>query len=581
MSIKNEDATTSDAPESGPRLSPFSATPSILSENTTDEPPDLGAFSSVFRTLASFQQQPPVVHQRTTSHTTTSKLYYVHEELSDTESDAAHSTVWNHDPIRSYLSSDNAPDGPRPIAEEEDPVSLTEGEDDKILARSGPGPSLGILDSALYFLANERAKLASSKQRDTSTSDQQDSKVPWRRITSPRRRRRRKRKLPKAEPAGVVTIAPTPDSSVDLSSSPDSRNQIASKSGILRYAFSRSTPNLLAQTAPVDPAFEQLHELASKLITDFPENTRALSRLPRMSTNPLTDDSFADPRFTLPSNLSKRDNSPLFHVFIDHSNILIGFLSFLKRSPTYRQRRLARTHLSHAALTLILERGRLVTRRVMAASSPLYQPMDTAEQLGYEVHIFMRVPQLTNDIPERTHKVRRSSSSNHGPSEADLSAPHAKSPPRGRTGHGRAGSGSKFLPFLHLPHHHNSSNAHSNSDHSHSHHNGTPSSRPRYREQGVDELLQLKLHQSIIDAERPPPGSTIILATGDGNMGEFNEDGFVGCVRSALKKGWKVELYAWRECLSRVWEKEFGNSEWKDRFRIIGLEKYGGDLLLV
>jgi len=106
-------------------------------------------------------------------------------------------------------------------------------------------------------------------------------------------------------------------------------------------------------------------------------------------------------------------------------------------------------------------------------------------------------------------------------------------------------------------------------------------SRTRFREQGVDELLQLKLHQSIVDAEHPPPGSTIILATGDGNMGEFNEDGFVGCVRSALKKGWKVELYTWRECLSRVWEKEFcgADSEWKDRFRIVALEKYGGDLL--
>jgi len=64
-------------------------------------------------------------------------------------------------------------------------------------------------------------------------------------------------------------------------------------------------------------------------------------------------------------------------------------------------------------------------------------------------------------------------------------------------------------------------------------------------------------------------------------MGEFNEDGFVGCVRSALKKGWKVELYAWRDTLSRVWEKEFAESEWKDKFRIIGLEKYGVDLLLV
>lgn len=168
---------------------------------------------------------------------------------------------------------------------------------------------------------------------------------------------------------------------------------------------------------------------------------------------------------------------------------------------------------------------------------------------------------------EKTHKSKRSNSSNH---EVESSASLARSPPRGRSFHKRHSSNSNTLPAIQPD---NTSN------------NNTPnngiSSRIRYREQGVDELLQLKLHQSIIDVEHPPPGSTIILATGDGNMGEFNEDGFVGCVRSALKKGWKVELYAFRSTLSHVWEKAFGESEWKDRFRIVGLEKYGSDLLLV
>ena len=67
-------------------------------------------------------------------------------------------------------------------------------------------------------------------------------------------------------------------------------------------------------------------------------------------------------------------------------------------------------------------------------------------------------------------------------------------------------------------------------------------SRIRYREQGVDELLQLKLHQAIAAQgdDPPPPGSTIVLATGDGNAGQFNEDGFRGCVRLALRRKWKV-----------------------------------------
>ena len=60
--------------------------------------------------------------------------------------------------------------------------------------------------------------------------------------------------------------------------------------------------------------------------------------------------------------------------------------------------------MSHAALTLILERGRPVTRRVLAASSPLYQPMDGAEQLGYEVRVYARVPD-TGDGADRAGRA--------------------------------------------------------------------------------------------------------------------------------------------------------------------------------
>ena len=55
-----------------------------------------------------------------------------------------------------------------------------------------------------------------------------------------------------------------------------------------------------------------------------------------------------------------------------------------------------------------------------------------------------------------------------------------------------------------------------------------PLGRIKYREQGVDELLQLKLHQALAATDDVPEGSTIVLATGDGNMGQFNEEGFLG-----------------------------------------------------
>lgn len=125
---------------------------------------------------------------------------------------------------------------------------------------------------------------------------------------------------------------------------------------------------------------------------------------------------------------------------------------------------------------------------------------------------------------------------------------------------------------------------------------GTNTPRIRYREQGVDELLQLKLHQVLASIDGPPPpNSTIILATGDGNVGQFNEDGFLGGVRTALKKGWRVELYAWEGGLSKSWKREFGEgSEWgsagtgkkgkgedRPRFRVIGMEQFGGELVEV
>lgn len=113
---------------------------------------------------------------------------------------------------------------------------------------------------------------------------------------------------------------------------------------------------------------------------------------------------------------------------------------------------------------------------------------------------------------------------------------------------------------------------------------GTPggsTTRVRYREQGVDELLQLKLHQAIADVDVVPPNATIVLATGDGNVGQFNEEGFLGCVRTALKKGWRVELYAWEGGLSRSWKREFGEGPHRHRFSIHGLGRFGQDLLEV
>jgi hypothetical protein len=77
---------------------------------------------------------------------------------------------------------------------------------------------------------------------------------------------------------------------------------------------------------------------------------------------------------------------------------------------------------------------------------------------------------------------------------------------------------------------------------------GTSPGKIKYREQGVDELLQLKLHQAIAASDDVPDGSTIILATGDGNMGQFNEEGFLGksTFSPSLTIFFFVDMYIYR-----------------------------------
>jgi hypothetical protein len=264
--------------------------------------------------------------------------------------------------------------------------------------------------------------------------------------------------------------------------------------------------------------------------------------------------------------------------------------------------------MSHAALALILERGRPITRRVLVTSSPLYQPMVSAEELGYEVRVYMRVPDIgggqdrrppvvpplaipssaptaTSSVPATSSRSKRHSRklSGHTSTESDQTGAATKS-----LQHSLGSSGSNSGASISSRHHHHHQQQTSTSITAASltptaaasgNAGTTGGGRIRYREQGVDELLQLKLHQAIADVDEPPPNATIVLATGDGNVGQFNEEGFLGPVRTALKKGWRVELYAWEGGLSKAWMREFGDGPWKDRFKIVGLEQFGVDLL--
>ncbi|MGA7522636.1 MAG: NYN domain-containing protein [Acidobacteriaceae bacterium] len=66
-------------------------------------------------------------------------------------------------------------------------------------------------------------------------------------------------------------------------------------------------------------------------------------------------------------------------------------------------------------------------------------------------------------------------------------------------------------------------------------------------EQGVDELLHLKIANTLIDY---PKSDILVVATGDGRMSEFGT-GFLAQVHRAIKLGWRVEIWSWTGVCSR------------------------------
>ncbi|KZT02821.1 uncharacterized protein LAESUDRAFT_738519 [Laetiporus sulphureus 93-53] len=610
MTQSVSDSTLSPTP-----LSPFSSY-SVASGVTSDDAPDLGAFTTVFRALNVLQPRTGPINVRHGTPVAPSLAFS--PSLSDSEAPVS-STVWPSHPISSYLSYSSPdsvsrgrslpPSESDSTASEADKYESLELEAD--FSSSIDQPSLGYLDEALDFIAAERARFVAQRDRTlrenvspattTTTSDSV-----WRHVIQPRRKRRKK----KGRSVHDVSRVRVPDRDLDLtgaiagdatagedadadepyeyssssiqSSSPrvlmrDGRSRMRNlykaylqhpgvEDNKPRLHHSKSTPNLIPSVSiPLDARVLHLRNLAHKLRLLFPQDAVSLHRTMLAPGGVIT----ASPDFVDTRGPEPCSRDILIHVFVDHSNILIGFLSYIRRHMSYLGRHRPKL-LSHAALALILERGRPVTRRVMVASSPLYQPVSTAEQLGYEVRVFARVPD-TGDGADRRHLYTHSRS--HSYVNAERHSPGLTTG-NGR-GDGHIRNNSKRSSYVG-----NGTSTESDTGTGTGTGQGTPS-RTRYREQGVDELLQLKLHQAIVDVDVVPPNATIVLATGDGNVGQFNEEGFLGCVRTALKKGWRVELYAWEGGLSRAWMREFGDSPWSEKFQIHMLDRFASDLLEV
>lgn len=200
---------------------------------------------------------------------------------------------------------------------------------------------------------------------------------------------------------------------------------------------------------------------------------------------------------------------------------MIGFHDSVKVSRNIPiSTHIRRLHMSFYNLSLIMERSRPTAKKVLVGSDRL-PSIDEAETLGYETNILDRVNKVKH-TSNRMYQLCR------GPASQWLSNGPEKV---GATGN-------------------------------------------RWVEQGVDEILHLKILESLLDTEEP---ATMVLATGDAAEAEFS-GGFMRMVERALQRGWTVELVSFSLVCSNAYRRREFRSQWGKRFRLIELDPYVEEL---
>lgn len=203
---------------------------------------------------------------------------------------------------------------------------------------------------------------------------------------------------------------------------------------------------------------------------------------------------------------------------------MIGFHDALKFARGLSiTTRIQRQPISFYNLSLILERGRPAAKRVLVGSDN-FPAITEAKLIGYETNILERVHKA-KELTPRQKKFRNSNATSGQSSGSETNATHA---------------------------------------------------REKWVEQAVDEILHLKMLESIVDAKEP---STIVLATGDAAEAEYSQ-GFLKMVERALEKGWKVELVSFKHNTSRAYKRKDFRTRWAQQFRTIELDEYVEELLV-
>lgn len=231
-----------------------------------------------------------------------------------------------------------------------------------------------------------------------------------------------------------------------------------------------------------------------------------------------------------PLQLADHTSSPNgIHVFVDFSNLSIGFNNYMKMIdgiPLDIRTRFK--NLSFEALVLLMERQRPVSKRVLAGSLPFVPAFGMAKAIGYELNVLDKV----------------------------FKAKEVKTPTRGKI---------------------NKSTRLANSSYPSSGSETTGNSAyttEKWVEQGVDEILHLKILESVVDVEIP---TTMVLGTGDGAVAEYSQ-GFYAMVERALRKGWNVELVSWSHNIGHAYKKRSFRNQWSQQFKIIELDGYAMEL---
>ena len=214
------------------------------------------------------------------------------------------------------------------------------------------------------------------------------------------------------------------------------------------------------------------------------------------------------------------NTSPIgIHIFIDISNITIGFHDTLKLSRGMSlESRIRRVPMCFHNFSLVLERGRPAAKRVLVGSDKI-PAIQAARAIGYETNIL-----------ERVHKAKEMT-------------PRQKKFRNGATSGNDYTSGSE-TPAMPAP--------------------------EKWVEQAVDEILHLKILESLIDSDKP---STIVLATGDAAEAEYS-GGFMKMVERALAKGWMVELVSFQLNTSNAYKRREFRNRWGPMFKWVLLDEY-------